>query len=351
MTEWVREMFAIRGATTCGADTKDAVLTATAELLKALLEANQVSEPDIVSIVFTATPDITTAFPAEAARLIGLHAVPLLGAQELAVTGAPSLCVRVLLHVQASRPKADVRHVYLHGAHVLRPELALALPQQRQLAIAIDGPAGAGKSTVARSLAERLGLRYLDTGAMYRALTWQTLKRGIAVGDEVHVTSLAEELQFVLQDDSSLTLNGQPLGDEIRSPHVNSEVSRVAGYSGVRKAMVCKQRAMAQDGGIVMEGRDIGTEVMPDAPIKVFLVADHRERARRRQLELQSLGHTAAVTEVAAQIEERDIKDSTRTASPLRAAADAVTIDCTHLSPQEVVQTILHLVARKTYGL
>ncbi len=215
------------------------------------------------------------------------------------------------------------------------------------LSVAIDGPAGSGKSTVARTLAGELGLRYLDTGAMYRALTWQALERGLDLRDERALVILLGELRFALVCGSCLTLNGEPLSEEIRSPHVNQEVSRVAEFSSVRKLMVAKQQEIATGGGIVMEGRDIGTEVMPDAPIKIFLDADHEERARRRLIELQARGHTAPLTDVARQIQERDNKDSTRLASPLRKAADAVTIDCTLLSPDQVVQAIIKIVAQQ----
>lgn len=346
----VREIIAIRGATICEANTRDAVLRATEELLTALLDANGLKDKDLVSIVFTGTPDITAAFPALAARTIGLSDVPLLCAQELAVEGAPTLCVRVLVYAETCLSRQEVKHLYLNGAHVLRPELALKRARRNRLSIAIDGPAGAGKSTVARSLAEVLNLRYLDTGAMYRALTWQALKLGVDLEDDRALTALLEEMRFTLEGASRLTLNGEPLGEEIRSPQVNQAVSRVAQCSSVRKIMVSKQQEIAGLGGIVMEGRDIGTEVLPDAPIKVFLVADHAERARRRQLEMQSQGHVAPLTNIAEQIKERDNKDSTRMASPLRKAADAVTIDCTLLSLEEVVQTIMKLVAVETHA-
>jgi cytidylate kinase len=347
---WVREIIAIRGATTCEANTKDAVLRATEELLTALLAANNLTEKDLISIIFTGTPDITAAFPALAARTLGLQEVPLLGAQELAVEGAPKLCVRVLLHAHVALSRHEIKHLYLHGAQVLRPELAVGRASDRELCIAIDGPAGAGKSTVARNLAQELNLRYLDTGAMYRALTWQALVKGIDLQDESALTKLLEASRFALEGASLLTLNGEPLGEEIRSPQVNDAVSRVAQVSAVRQVMVRKQQEIAETCGIVMEGRDIGTEVMPTAPIKIFLVADHAERARRRQLEMQSQGHAALLTEVAEQIKARDDKDSTRAASPLRKAPDAVTIDCTFLSPAEVVQAILRLVWQEAHA-
>lgn len=346
----MREIIAIRGATTCEANTKDAVLRATEELLTALLEANNLTEKDLISIVFSGTPDITAAFPAQAARTLGLQEVPLLGTQELAVEGAPELCVRVLVHAETALSRREVKHVYLRGARVLRPELAIDGEGHRKLCIAIDGPAGAGKSTVARILAAELSLRYLDTGAMYRALTWQALDRGLDLKDESALTQLLSEMRFALEGTSHLTLNGALLGEEIRSPQVNEAVSRVAQVSAVRRVMVRKQQEIAQIGGIVMEGRDIGTKVMPDAPIKIFLVADHVERARRRQIEMQSQGHRALLTDVAEQIKMRDDKDSTRTASPLRKAPDAVTIDCTLLRPGEVAQAILKLVLRETHA-
>jgi len=339
-------LIAIRGATTCTENTKESIISATSELLKAVLLENHVDSHELVSIIFTATPDITAAFPAQAARGIGLTDVPLLGAQEIVVEGAPKLCIRVMLHVNRQQPRSMVNHIYLHGAKALRPDLV----RPCKINIAIDGPAGAGKSTVAKELAKCLGLRYLDTGAMYRALTYVALKQEIDVASESSLAEVAAKLDFGLDDNSRITLAGRALGEEIRTPEVTSYVSLVSSHALVREVIVEQQRQIAKHGGIVMDGRDIGTTVMVDAPVKVFLTANLEERARRRRTDLQSLGHESSINEVTDQLRQRDHLDSTRVASPLKPADDAVILDSTDLSISEVIDKILEIVHHNTEG-
>jgi CMP/dCMP kinase len=193
--------------------------------------------------------------------------------------------------------------------------------------IAIDGPAGSGKSTVARRLADRLGLQYLDTGAMYRAVTFAALRRGIDPADQGPVESLARKVDLDVGPDR-VTVDGVDATIEIRGPEVSRAVSLVAANAGVRTELVRRQREWATErGGGVLEGRDIGTVVFPDARLKVFLTAGEGERARRRSDE--------------ADVEQRDRLDSTRSVSPLKAADDAIVIDTTELAVDEVVARIL----------
>ncbi len=208
--------------------------------------------------------------------------------------------------------------------------------------IAIDGPAGSGKSTVARALAEALGLGHLDTGAMYRAVAWEALERGIDVADDVRVTAVAEAMDY-RDDEGTVTANGVDVTEAIRSDAVNSAVSLVAAHPGVRSALRQWQRAwVRRRGGGVAEGRDIGTVVFPDATLKVFLTASPGERARRRAAEGGSDVDLAAV---AASIERRDLLDSQRDDSPLAEAADAVVVDTSDLSVDEVVAKVQELLA------
>ena len=208
--------------------------------------------------------------------------------------------------------------------------------------IAIDGPAGAGKSTVGRALAARLGLRYLDTGAMYRAMTYAMQQRGIAEGDLVEVAAIAPSVQIDVDPDSGTVLvDGGDATREIRSREVTAAVSQIAANPAVRAELVQRQRAWVADrGGAVVEGRDIGSVVFPDAPLKLFVTASPRVRAERRVAEIGG-----DVGEVEASIIERDRKDSTRDHSPLTEMDDAITVDTTGMGIEEVVDHIVALLA------
>ena len=222
----------------------------------------------------------------------------------------------------------------------------------RQITVAIDGPAASGKSTVGARLAHRLGYLYFDTGVMYRAVTWAALDRGIAVDDEQAVTQLAEQLEIrvlrpTLDDGRQYTVlaDGRDITWDIRSPEVNQGVSPVSAYLGVRRALTARQRAIGADGGVVMVGRDIGTVVLPEAEIKVYLDASLHERARRRHLEDLRRGKASDMAEVIRDLRRRDRIDSTRAAAPLRPADDAIILDSTNLTADQVVERIVALVA------
>jgi len=205
--------------------------------------------------------------------------------------------------------------------------------------IAIDGPSGSGKSTVARALATRLGVRYLDTGAMYRAVTAAVLAAGIAPDDTARVAAYVRSIDLEISTDATpakVSVGGRDVTDEIRGAAVTGAVSAVSAVPEVRAAMVARQRRLIGAGGIVVEGRDIGTVVAPDADLKVFLTADPAERAARRARETDA---DLAPTE--ADLARRDRLDSSRTASPLTQAPDALVLDSTNLDPDAVVAEIL----------
>jgi cytidylate kinase len=206
--------------------------------------------------------------------------------------------------------------------------------------VAIDGPSGSGKSTVARGVAAKLGLEVLDTGAMYRALTLLVLERAVDANDAAACARLAREM--VLDVGATTLLEGRDVSDAIRGPEVTATVSTVSAHPGVREALVARQRAwVAEHGGGVVEGRDIGTVVFPDARVKVFLTASGEERARRRQRDEAAADRTVGVDSVHADLERRDALDSNRTVSPLKIAADALVVDTTDRDVDDVVAEIV----------
>lgn len=213
--------------------------------------------------------------------------------------------------------------------------------------IAIDGPAASGKSTVARAVARRLGIHYLDTGAMYRSVTWLALERGVALDDARALADLAaaHSIAFQYADGavlpSAVSIAGVDVTRAIRTPAVDANVSAVASVPEVRAVLVKQQRELAAEGDSVVEGRDIGTVVFPDAGVKVFLTASAAERARRRSVDLASAGHAHEVNEVRERLERRDHADSAREASPLDRAVDADELDTTGLSVDQVVDIIV----------
>ena len=219
----------------------------------------------------------------------------------------------------------------------------------KRIAIAIDGPAASGKSTTAQLVARRLGFLHIDTGAMYRAMTLKVLDRGLDIGDRDHVEALAHETTIVLvshEGANLVFLDGLDVTSRIRSRQVTAAVSAVSSYPGVREVMVREQRRMSESGGVVLEGRDIGTVVLQDAELKVFMIADVAERARRRKQDLALSGIDATETELRAELEARDRKDSTRAASPLRKADDAVELDTSNLTIDEQVAFIVERAER-----
>jgi cytidylate kinase len=218
----------------------------------------------------------------------------------------------------------------------------------RRLVVAIDGPSGAGKSTAGRALAERLGYVFLDTGAMYRALGLKALRRGLPLDDAVRLTELARVTRVELTEGGrGVRLDGEDVTALIRTQEVSDAASRLSIHSGVRREMVARQREMGQGGGVVLDGRDIGTAVFPSADVKFYVDAEPGRRAARRADELRGAGVASDVTVIEREIRDRDALDMTRTDSPLTRAPDAVYLDTTTLSPAEVLERMLTAVAAK----
>jgi len=220
------------------------------------------------------------------------------------------------------------------------------LTRYKNKIIAIDGPAGSGKSTTARLVAARLEYNYLDTGAMYRAITHFALEHGVAPSDGPKLTTLAEKLSIEFEtheDVNQIFLNGKDITDEIREPEVTKHVSEVSAHKGVREALVARQRELGKDGSVVAEGRDTTTVVFPNAHLKIFLSASIRERAERRMIDLSKMNVVTTLEEQMADIERRDEYDSNRQHSPLTKAKDAHTVDTSNCTIEEQVERVLSL--------
>lgn len=205
--------------------------------------------------------------------------------------------------------------------------------------IAIDGPSAAGKSTISKQLAKKLGMTHLDTGAMYRCLALKAIRQGISQQNEKDLVKCLNETEIRLESDR-VFLDGEEVTKIIREPEVSIGASNISKWAKVRQEMVARQQFLAKEKGFIMDGRDIGTVVLPDAKLKIFLVASVEARAKRRFLEEQQKNSSITLEEVVKAMEERDRQDETRSASPLKQARDAVRIDCSDMTIEEVVEKV-----------
>ena len=327
-------MTVIRGATTISQDNPDEIRAAVAELLNQIESRNSLKRDEILSMVFSNTSDIHSFYPAKAAREAGFVSCSLFSAQEPEIDGGLALCIRVMIFVEKN---ITPRHVYLRGARVLRKDLV------QKYNIAIDGPAGSGKSTVAKLLANDCHILYLDTGAMYRACALAALRAGIDVADEVQVCELMRDLALsvVYRDGVQHTLlAGEDVSALLRSPEVSMAASTISRHSSVRLKMVEKQREIAGKMSCVLDGRDIGTFVLPDADFKFYLTASPEVRAKRRYDEMVARGEQVDFEALKRDIAARDEQDSTRALAPLKKADDAILIDTSDMTVDEVLDTL-----------
>ena len=214
--------------------------------------------------------------------------------------------------------------------------------------IAIDGPSAAGKSTIADILAERLGYTHLDTGAMYRAVALKAIKDGIDLADEEKIVAMIDEMDLVMPADGSVILEGEDVSKEIRTNEISMGASDVSKLAGCRKALVAMQQRICKDGGYILDGRDIGTVVLKDAPVKIYMVTSPEARAQRRLLQNQKNGIEGDYESILEDIKKRDYQDMHREVSPLKKAEDAIEIDTSYMSKEEVADAVMKIVLEKT---
>ena len=334
-------MIVIRGATTINEDSPEEIRGAVKELLEHIERVNTVSRDEMVSIVFSSTSDIHSYYPAKAAREAGFEGASLFSSQEPEIDGGLKLCIRIMLFVEKN---LTPKHVYLRGAKVLRKDIS------DKINVAIDGPAGSGKSTIAKLLARDYKILYLDTGAMYRACALKAIKTGSDLKNEFEIEELIRNLSLEVKykDGSQITLlDGVDVSDQIRAPEISMAASTVSRYPFVRLKMAEKQREIASDMSCVLDGRDIGTFVLPFADFKFFLTASPDVRAERRKKELEAKGYQVDFETLKAEIIARDNQDMARDIAPLKQADDAIAIDTSDMTIEEALQTIKKKIQEK----
>ncbi len=331
MTE---KLVSIRGAITAQ-NTVDGITCATRRLVDKIYLKNGLSDNRIVNMIFTLTPDLTAFYPARAVRESG-RKVQLFTCLEPSIDGAIKNCIRVMVTCYSDKP---VFNVYLNGARRLRPDIAGAY------AIALDGPSGAGKSTVAKLVATELNAAYLDTGALYRSLGLTVLENNIRTDDAKAVEQCLKNVQVGLDYVNGVqhvSVNGVDVSDRIRTPEVSMAASAVSAIPYVRKKLLGIQRKTAESRSVILDGRDIGTVVLPNAEFKYYLTASAEIRAKRRYDELIQKGEKVSYEKVLDDVIERDKNDSTRKIAPLKKAFDAVEINSDGLSAREVADIIIN---------
>ena len=329
-------MTIIRGATTVEKDDKIEISCAVKEMLDEIFTINALTKEEVKGFLFSLTTDIHSYHPAKAARECGYDFAPLFAAIEPEITGGLKLCIRLMLftELKGDRP---IKHVYQKGAKVLRKDLVEVFN------IALDGPAGSGKSTVAKALAKDYNILYLDTGAMYRACALKALRLGVDTKDGEAVKELLPQLDVKVEyiDGAQRTLLGEEdVSSKIRENAVSMAASNISAHPVIRVKMVEMQREIAKKMSCVLDGRDIGSAVLPDAKFKFFITADSKVRAKRRYKELLERGEKVDFEKLHEEIVARDKQDSEREFSPLVCAKDAIVVDTSAMNVDEVIKTI-----------
>lgn len=337
----------IRGAITSEENSKECIWSNTKLMLNEIIEENNLNIEDIVSILFTCTRDLDTAYPAVAARELGIVDAALMCVQELYVVGSLEMCIRVAVTVNVDKSQKDMKHIYLKGAQRLRPDIVKA---SKKMAVAIDGPAGSGKSTVAKLISKEMDYIYVDTGAMYRTVGLHCINNGADIYNDDEIIAALPTLDIDIKFDNGIQriyLANQDVTDIIRTQSVAEAASKVAAVRQVREKLVNLQRKLAKKYNVVMDGRDIGTNVLKDAPVKIYLDADVKVRAERRCNELSEKGISFDYNKIIKEIIQRDDYDKNRKVNPLTIAEDAVVIDTTGMSIEQVKNKILEIIKKK----
>ena len=335
-------MTIIRGATTVEKDCKEEIFSSVKSLLDEIFHANELNKDEISGFLFSLTTDIHSYHPAKAAREAGYDFAPLFAAVEPEIDGGLERCIRLMLFTE--RKDKNVKHIYQKGAKILRKDISEIYN------IALDGPAGSGKSTVAKVLAKDYNILYLDTGAMYRACGLKALRLGIDPKDREAVEKMLPTLNVKVEylgGTQHTILDGEDVSSAIRENAVSMAASSISAHPAVRVKMVEMQREIAKSMSCVLDGRDIGSTVLPDAKFKFYITADSKIRAMRRFKELQERGENVEFEKLHAEIVARDKQDSEREFSPLVCAKDAVVIDTSEMDVESVVAAVKSLIQSK----
>lgn len=330
-------MVVIRGATTIEKDCKEEIARSVKELLDEVFSVNQLKKEEIRSFVFSLTTDIHSYHPAKAARECGYDYAPLFATVEPEIDGGLKLCIRLMLLTERNNDQLKAIHVYQKGAKILRKDISEIYN------IALDGPAGSGKSTIAKILARDYNILYLDTGAMYRACALKGLRMGIDLKDEEAVKYMLTLLNIKVEykDGKQHTiLDGEDVSLTIRENEVSMAASDISAHRIVREKMVEMQREIASGLSCVLDGRDIGSVVLPNAKFKFYITADSKVRAMRRGKELAERGAPVDFEKLHEEIIARDKQDSEREFAPLICAEDAVVVDTSRMGIDEAVLII-----------
>lgn len=334
-------MKAIRGATTVEVDSAEAIRESVIELLSTIKEKNNLEYENVICIMFSNTSDIHSFYPAKAAREAGFISCALYSSLEPGIDNSLEKCIRLMILAEIDTvPK----NIYLRRAVNLRKDIS------SKLNIAIDGPAGSGKSTVAKIISKKFDILYLDTGAMYRACALACVQNNVDCKNENKVNKLINDIKIAVRYENGVQvtlLNGIDVSQEIRTPEISMYSSVVSAHKCVREEMVRLQREIASTSSCVLDGRDIGTHVLPNAEHKFFITASPEVRAERRLKENILKGIDQPLESVLKEIIQRDKQDMTRAIAPLVKADDATEINTDNLSIEEVVNQIVNCIQRK----